>query len=459
MEHEEMTGFAEYDGNSIPFLFRDNRLLLFPPDEHMQIKQAARAFERWSDNFKSNQWIPQRYIRGITTKKKTVLFHIPDNPSDDNGFLSFRVYNACIYSGDEKNGLMFQKLRIGLEEGNYFYGPSYFWQLCYDERGISDIKPRNGRTDILFGKYTYQGVQVKVRLDEKSSLAYQEENFLTSSTVVVLETSRLIDFDVALDLIHHIKIMFCYLTRRKNIAIKEIEFWKNGKKGNPAQIYGNILLFDQSASETDRHRDRRIIPYSVIKKKADSLLQAIADGELYIEHLPEDISSSSRYNIGEMILNFASFEREFSNLYGKVHGLRSENYYLAQKSACELLEDEAKKIPSKKERKYYRDFTKTIQNSGSSFSAKMSYAIHLHIEDMSSLITSRYGGCDDNIIEGICDRLNQIRNSCVHGNLGLRFEAMHISDLRILQVLVYVMRLNSMKVDAKNIKRAIAGIF
>ena len=43
-------------------------------------------------------------------------------------------------------------------------------------------------------------------------------------------------------------------------------------------------------------------------------------------------------------------------------------------------------------------------------------------------------------IEEICDRMNTVRNGIAHSRLNLNLEAIHLSDLKIIEELLYAMR-------------------
>lgn len=461
MNNKQITGFVEYDGTDFPFLFDKGTLRLFPPTREIQQEQGLQIFERMKDNFNgTNKWIPHIKLQGIATDRKAVIFHTLDNPSEENGFLSFRVYDFCQYSSGSRGAMTFQNMSIRLTEANYFYGMGFHWKYEYDDNtGKPIIVPQEKTINPLVGTYLYKGIHVSVRLGEQSRISYEGEDFLTSITTLDVRTSKLIDYDMAMELVNHIRLFFCFLTRRRNIVIDEVEFWKKSRAKDAFGLHGSFWLMNQQEPEADERKSWRIISYPLVKKGAKSILQAIADNSLYLEHLPGNIGESSRHHVGEMLLNFAAFEREFFNLYGDMANLRSERYYNARQKACDWLEKESKCAESKKERRYYQDFAKLISNSGSSFEAKMSYALEQHKQVMMRYISGKYGNADKQTIVGICRRMNEIRNRCAHGRLDLRFEAVHILDLQILMILTYMMRLKDAGVGDDAVAEAIVKVF
>ena len=62
-------------------------------------------------------------------------------------------------------------------------------------------------------------------------------------------------------------------------------------------------------------------------------------------------------------------------------------------------------------------------------------------------------------IEEICDRMNTVRNGIAHSRLDLNLEAVHLSDLKIIEELLYAMRLQHLRVDTKSIQIGIKRLF
>jgi hypothetical protein len=59
----------------------------------------------------------------------------------------------------------------------------------------------------------------------------------------------------------------------------------------------------------------------------------------------------------------------------------------------------------------------------------------------------------------IADRMKQMRNDAVHGNIDLQVDPINMSDFKIIEILLYVMRLNYIGVKPKNIQQMICNLF
>ena len=78
---------------------------------------------------------------------------------------------------------------------------------------------------------------------------------------------------------------------------------------------------------------------------------------------------------------------------------------------------------------------------------------------MEPFIKSKYDGALDVTIEEICNRMNTVRNGIAHSRLDLNLEAVHLSDLKIIEELLYAMRLQYLRVDTKSIQIGIRRLF
>ena len=78
---------------------------------------------------------------------------------------------------------------------------------------------------------------------------------------------------------------------------------------------------------------------------------------------------------------------------------------------------------------------------------------------MGPFIKSKYAGALDVTIEEICDRMNTVRNGIAHSRLDLNLEAIHLSDLKIIEELLYAMRFQYLHIDSRPIQIGIKKLF
>ena len=88
---DDMKGFVEYENKRYPFSFSDSRLDLYPD------KFDSKSIEEWFAPFERGEVIENIQLHGITANKKTVIFEVSEQHSDQEGFLSFDVYSVFEY--------------------------------------------------------------------------------------------------------------------------------------------------------------------------------------------------------------------------------------------------------------------------------------------------------------------------------------------------------------------------
>ena len=188
------------------------------------------------------------------------------------------------------------------------------------------------------------------------------------------------------------------------------------------------------------------------------MFQIIADGKLYLGHICSSIDNQSSYNIARIILIFAAFEREYNNAFSS-KPIRSKKYLDVKAEVLSLLDNFEGTCPTKKSRKYIKGFKKMIDNSDNSLSERIKNAINTNIEIVRIFLNRKYQADVEETIDNIAERMSIMRNDIAHGNLDLKIEAIHLSDLAILEILIYVLTLNSLNISITSIQKAICKLF
>ena len=157
------------------------------------------------------------------------------------------------------------------------------------------------------------------------------------------------------------------------------------------------------------------------------------------------------------IMILAEFEREYTNIFGQDYK-RSREY---QETKRELLDTMQVFIEQRqgRSRRYARQFYHAIESHDVGFGERLKTAMAECQAVMEPFIRSRYDGALDVTIEEICDRMNTVRNGIAHSRLDLNLEAVHLSDLKIIEELLYAMRLQHLRVDTKSIQIGIKRLF
>lgn len=129
------------------------------------------------------------------------------------------------------------------------------------------------------------------------------------------------------------------------------------------------------------------------------------------------------------------------------------------KSKIKQYADELAETSPSKEAKYAKSFSDSIDKMQIGFGNKLRRAIVEHQSIMDCFLIDEYGEKYKEQLNEICTRMNRLRNDLAHGNLDLKFCPEHIGDLKMVEQLLYAMRLKAIGVEERSIRSAINTIF
>lgn len=209
----------------------------------------------------------------------------------------------------------------------------------------------------------------------------------------------------------------------------------------------------------EKHRDakKRIIRYAYLGKKTAKIFTSIKSKKLEFEHLCESIDETHRYTLSRCIMILTAFEREYRNIYGENSG-RSPEYIQVKKDIIDLIEKYRRQSHGK-QRDYTREFLKTVKNRDNSFSTNVNNALMDCKEIMEYFLKEEYEGNYEKTAQDISIRIGAVRNGIAHSRLDLQLEAIHLADIKLVEKLIYAMRLKKIGIRPKNIQMAIQELF
>ena len=153
----------------------------------------------------------------------------------------------------------------------------------------------------------------------------------------------------------------------------------------------------------------------------------------------------------------SEFEREFRNIYGQDYG-RSEEYLATKNEIVDLI-DEYRKSKSGSSKKYAASIKRTISNLDNSYAQNVSKAFGDCKEIMKPFVTKNYTEYSDEILQGICDRVGEIRNGIAHSKMDFKLDAIHLTDTKIMEELTYAIRLKKAGLSDNNVIKGINALF
>lgn len=469
-EHEMILGYAEYNSNKYSFVY-DNGVLTLIPETKIQWGKRQidllHEIEMMSNSFKvEHEWSPSVYIRGITNKGKNILFISNLNGDNNSGFMQYKIQVIYVYDSKSSNGELIEGLTITADEIDYFFQPSRVFnsKFTVNKNNICKDFTINASSDINntieCGNYSSGDSLISMEISAYPTFSLKSNVPLSAQSEICFEFDKGVVLDKALEIVSQLKTFLRYVSYRKNVHVRNINVFRLNEKGLRS-IEGEIYIISNEIIETNEDEKKEVLTFELLEGKTTSIFQLISDGKLYLDHICNCVDDKRSYNIARIILIFAAFEREYNSFDSKP--VRSKEYLSVKANVLDFLNKEKEtakeKGLNKKSRKYIDGYIKMINKSDNSLSACIKNAINKNIGIVRIFLQRNYNNDNEVIIDSIAERMKDMRNNIAHGNLDLKIEAVHISDLAILEILIYVMALSSLNITETSIQKSICKLF
>ena len=463
---EKLMGYVEYEGVNYPFNFDKVSFMitLFPPsiEHHRQTNSLAEYLADVSRYDKKHEWVQQKKIFGKTSENYHIVFTVADAKRNYNGFFSFFVIWYCCYVGETSleniNGM-----KIASPEVGYFYSSRNALEQSaeIDENtgNLKELSVAAKRAEIESGGTYSIAPDVDARIEFTSYAVMhfsQGEPPIDAKSEMVTSFSRPIEIDALIPAVVYAKCFLKYITYRTNVKIGNVEIFRvNGAQKR--EQCGYLVFEEDYQEEISKKAYERVIDYTILGSKTAEIFTAIKDGKFDFQYMCESLAATGNYSSSRAIMILAEFEREYTNIFGQDYK-RSREY---QETKRELLDTMQVFIEQRqgRSRRYARQFYHAIESHDVGFGERLKTAMAECRAVMEPFIKSRYDGALGVTIEEICDRMNTVRNGIAHSRLDLNLEAVHLSDLKIIEELLYAMRLQHLRVDTKSIQIGIKRLF
>ena len=463
---EKLMGYVEYEGVNYPFNFdKDSFVItLFPPsiEHHRQTSSLAEYFVDVSKYEKKHAWIQQKKIFGKTSENYHVVFNVSETRCNYNGFFSFAVIWYCCYVGDDTLNNI-DGMKITSPEVEYYYSPrNALKQSAEINKGTGSLKamsvtaietePKSG------GKYRLAPhVDASIKFESYAVMHFSAaEAPIDARSVMVTFFSCPIEIDLLIPAAIYAKCFLKYVTYRTNIKIGNIEIFRVDSE-HKRERCGYLVFEENCHAENSKKVHDRIIDFAILGGKTAKVFTAIKNKKIDFQYMCESIGTTSNYSSNRAIMILAEFEREYRNIFGQDYG-RSQEYQETKKELLDTMQEFIKQRKGKS-RKYAKQFYHTIEAHDSSFGERIKNAMVECRAIMEPFVKSKYDGVYDTIVEEICDRMNTVRNGIAHSRLDLNLEAIHLSDLKIIEELLYAMQLQYLHIGSRSIRIGIKKLF
>lgn len=463
---ERLIGFLNYEETKYPFEFdiESFSLNLYPPtmekwDETSSFRDFFKSFEK---NEKRHEWIGELRLEGITSERKKVLFCLQNSRSNYHGFYSYPV-NWYFYYSEQMNINELDGFSVASDEINYFFNPQQAIEsvlhFSEDKTKLKKITVQsNEQITESCGRYRVIP-HVDAHIEATCYAVAHSNNYtnpIDATSKMVITFSKPVTIDAVVLAYSHTICFLQFITYRKNVIIGSVPVFYWNAEG--LRDYSGILVFGKTTdAETHKKRKEAIIPHYILKSRTASIFTNIKNNKLGFQHLCESIEDTFHYPSSRIIMIFAAFEREYRNVYG-VDSDRSQEYVDTKNEIVELI-DKYINTTNGKKRKYAKQLHKYVKNRDSSFEFNLKKALNDCKDIMMPFVRSKYKGEYDNAINGICERMGAVRNGIAHSRLDMRFDAIHLSDIKIVEELLYAIRLKQCYIKVREIQRSINNIF
>lgn len=463
---ERIIGFVNFKGTKFPFEFDKESfcLNLYPPSTEIwnEMSSFREFFSSFNKSEKKHEWIGELQIEGYCSDRKKIIFCVQNHRSNYHGFYSYPVNWYFYYSEQMENDDLYG-FSVECDEVNYFFNPQQaiesLLQFSSDKTKLEKITVQSNKQITQdCGKYRiipHVDAHIEVMC---YAVAHSDSytNPIDATSKMVVSFSAPVGLDTVVDAYRYMICFLQFITYRKNIVFNTVPvFFVNA---NGLRDYAGILVFKKTPlAETHKKRKEAIIPYHVLKKHTSTIFTNIKNNKLGFQHLCESIEDTLHYPSSRIIMIFAAFEREYRNIYG-VDSDRSQNYIDTKNEIVDMI-DRYRSLLRGKKKKYAKQLRDYVENRDSSFEFNLKKALKDCKDIMLPFICLKYNENYDVAIDGICERMGIVRNGIAHSRLDLQFDAIHLSDIKIVEELLYAIRLKHCHIKTVDIQKSINGIF
>ena len=478
---KSIKGFLKFEDEIYNFFYENRILCLYPKSKDDRVNELSLGEGKKRIEKVRQEKIDKIYLDGYLPENgKEIKFEVLRDESSNNGFTYFNVCSYYIYEKErikkreikieeckyerkqEKIENKINEIIILGREINYFFSPEQVYtniQDGTDEYGNKlELVAYKTTEKRCCGELTWKEIDIKIYVRSKISLNTDLLQPISLESELIVDFSKSVDLEYLKEIIEALKSTFVYLCKRESIEFKLIQTAYRDENEN--KIFGEYIIIDnEKVDEINVNLKKYIIKYEYLKEKFIDLVKKILDGELYIEHIPQSLKETENYNLSHMLLDFTAFESEFNNIYPE-DKVRSEQFIEVKKDLLEEIESYEKiKSYTGKRKKYLKNFMRNIEHIENGLGEKIKHAIKdskKYIDVFFRYYYSRKYNKKE--MDDMCERMNKIRNQLAHGNFLLELTKDNIFDFKILECLLYIMRLKNLGLLENQIYCAVCGV-
>ncbi len=306
--------------------------------------------------------------------------------------------------------------------------------------------------------FTVDDKQVSVEFSISRKLSTKlDEPPMTLISSMLFEFEPTSDFRFLYKLWRIAKQFLQYLCYRKNVFIPEVAL-SGLTEDRKYEEFAILHVFNESGDdEPEVLKSGRYIKQVHLAGAEGRILSDIANGTLYLRHLPQSYQSGRSIDASRFVMITAAFEWEFRRSYPS--GITKSE---ATRKAEDAVEAQIQQLLSGASGRKQRSLYKFLQRLVRSNSLE-SEIIHTgkEIDGIIGVFGKHLYSRNGQVLKysEMGNRLSSQRNNFAHGNLDKEFIGLSLLDLMYMEYVLYAMQLNYYGINPTNIRHAINNLF
>lgn len=454
------TGTLVYRDIEFSFVFDSEILRLIPPkDKYHEVDMwFMKPLENGAYTFGDPLYIEDDYLVGKCNEKSEKIIFLPKytNIGKHNSVLIVPVQSYIV---QKRNEDWIDRLGFMGKEIDCIYPTSKALEtLEWAEDGAISVKTKDFCNTTSPKEYFYvDGKQVSVCFGILRSSSNKLGNPpLELHSQMFFEFEKTQDYAFILKLWRIAKQFIQFLCYRDNVHLSSVDISAPFEGGKHLKFATLNIVNEDICDEPEALEKRRYIKQEYISGAQGKILNDIAEGKIYLRHLPDTYRASKSINAARFVMITAAFEWTFKKNYPK-GPQKSPKTIEAEENATKVLSDLIEESTGKL-KEIYKFLRKLI---GSNSLQNEIIQISKDYKEIIDTFGQHLYSMNDEILNysDIGARLSTQRNNYAHGNLDKEFDGLSLLDLIYLERIIYAMQLKEYGVENKLIQRAINDLF
>lgn len=454
------TGTLVYRDIEFSFVFDSEILRLIPPkDKHHEVDMwFMKPLENGAYTLGEPVYIEDDYLIGKCNEKSKKIIFLPKY-TNIGKYNSVLIVQIEAYIIQKRNEDWIDRLGFTSQELDCIYPTSQALEFPeWTEDGVISIKTKDfDNTTSHKQCFSVDGKNVSIYFGISRTSSYKVgDPPLELHSQMFFEFEKTKDYAFILKLWRIAKQFIQFLCYRDNVHLLSVDIsapFEGGKHLKFATLY---IVHEDICDEPETLEKRRYIKQEYISGAEGKILNDIAEGKIYLRHLPDTYRVSKSINAARFVMITAAFEWTFKKNYPK--GLKkSPKTIEAEENATKVLSDLIKDSTGKLKETY--KFLKKLVGSNSLQNEIIQ--ISKDYKEIIDTFGQHLYSMNDKILNysDMGARLSTQRNNYAHGNLDKEFDGLSLLDLIYLERIIYAMQLKEYGVENKLIQRAINDLF